>query len=200
MGRPAPGWNLWPKRRHRPFALPRPTSLVWLGRCADHRKPAAVKEAERAVPDDEMYDLSSDLDENELDENDLEDDGVLDASDTLDGEIGEDPLDAGFIPPDRWSAGEGFGTTLAEERAGESLDQLLAEEEPEPDPYADADLPEDGSASEQPEPRSGRLVADDEGAHPDAEADLVAHDVGIDGGAATAEEAAVHIQDEDDIT
>ncbi len=147
-----------------------------------------------------MYDQTADLDDSDLDENELEDDGVLDASDTLDGEIGEDPLDAGYLPPDRWSAGEGFGTTLAEERAGESLDQLLAEEEPEPDPYADPDLQPGGQAGEQAEPRSGRLVADDEGAHPDAEADLVAHDVGIDGGAATAEEAAVHVQDADDGT
>ena len=84
---------------------------------------------------------------------------------------------------------ERFGTTLAEEREGESLDQLLAEEEPEPDPYADPD----------PRPRAtcpgkarslrraaaaGRLVAEDEGAHPDSEPDLVARDVGIDGGAA----------------
>ena len=61
--------------------------------------------------------------------------------------------------------------------------------------YADADLPPDGSLTEQ-DPRSGRLVADDEGAHPDTEPDLVAHDVGIDGGAATAEEAAVHVQDD----
>jgi hypothetical protein len=152
------------------------------------------------VPDDEMYDQAANLDESDLDENELEDDGVLDASDTLDGEVGEDPLDAGYLPPDRWSAGEGFGNTLAEERAGESLDQLLAEEEPEPDPYADPELEPGSPAGEAAEPRSGRLVADDEGAHPDAQADLVAHDVGIDGGAATAEEAAVHVQDTGDGT
>jgi hypothetical protein len=40
-------------------------------------------------------------------------------------------------------------------------------------------------------------VAEDEGAHPDDEPDLVARDVGIDGGAAGAEEAAVHVTDED---
>ena len=45
------------------------------------------------------------------------------------------------------------------------------------------------------EPRSGRLVAPDEGAHSDAESDAVARDVGIDGGAAGAEEAAVHVTD-----
>ncbi len=48
------------------------------------------------------------------------------------------------------------------------------------------------------DPRAGRLVAEDEGAHPVGEADLVAHDAGIDGGAASAEEAAVHIVDDDD--
>jgi nitroreductase len=49
-----------------------------------------------------------------------------------------------------------------------------------------------------PDPRAGRLVAEDEGAHPAAEADLVAQDVGIDGGAASAEEAAVHVVEDDD--
>jgi hypothetical protein len=151
------------------------------------------------MPDDETYDPSSDPEENEL-----EDDGTLDAYDTLDGDPGDDPLDTGILPPDRWSAGEGFGTTLAEERAGESLDQLLAEEEPEPDPYADADLlpdellvdEDDSLADDGEDPRSGRLVAEDEGAHPDREPDLVARDVGIDGGAASAEEAAVHVVDD----
>jgi len=149
----------------------------------------------------------------------LEDDGVLDASDTLEGDPGHDPLDPGIVPADRWSAGERYGTTLAEERAGESLDQLLAEEEPEPDPYADDELsPGAPSARARDEvdelladedldglllddgadPRAGRLVAPDEGAHPDEEKDLIGRDVGIDAGAASAEEAAIHIVDDDD--
>jgi len=41
--------------------------------------------------------------------------------------------------------------------------------------------------------RSGRLLAEDEGYGPDLEKDEVAEDVGIDGGAPSAEEAAVHI-------
>jgi hypothetical protein len=140
-----------------------------------------------------------------------EDDGVLDASDTLDGDPGNDPLDTGIIPPDRWSAGEGYGNTLSEEEAGESLDQLLAEEEPDLDPYTEARKEEEAAEEDEdddvedellaegdvPEPRAGRLVAEDEGAHPDDEPDLVARDVGIDGGAAGAEEAAVHVTDED---
>jgi hypothetical protein len=48
------------------------------------------------------------------------------------------------------------------------------------------------------DPRAGRLVAPDEGAHPDTEPDLIGRDVGIDAGAASAEEAAVHIVDDDD--
>src|ERR1700734_3103214 len=92
-----------------------------------------------------------------------------DASDTLDGDPGDDPLDQGVAPPDRWSAGEGFGTTAEEEQEGESLNQLLAEEEPEPDPYADSGGSEDDDdedrraddlwGDDEPEPRSGRLVA-----------------------------------------
>jgi hypothetical protein len=139
--------------------------------------------------------------------NEMYDPAGLDASDTLDGDPGDDPLDQGIAPPDRWSAGEGFGTTAPEEQEGESLDQLLAEEEP--DPYAETDSDEGEGEGEnlraddlwgddEPEPRSGRLVADDEGAHADDEDELVAHDVGIDGGAASAEEAAVHVLDDDD--
>jgi Family of unknown function (DUF5709) len=136
---------------------------------------------------------------------DLEDYQVSDASDTLEGKPGDDPLDRGVIPPERWSAGI---RTAGEQ---ESLDQLLAEEEPDTPLDADDDLPEDGDDDAEadeyldglllddgPDPRAGRLVAEDEGAHADDEADLVARDVGIDGGAASAEEAAVHVVEDDD--
>jgi hypothetical protein len=151
--------------------------------------------------------------ENEIyEQDDIEDDGVLDASDTLEGNPGDDPLDPGILPADRWSAGMRFGSTEAEEEAGESLDQLLAEEEPDITVEADDEKPEDIAGDKDagdedvdglllddgPDPRSGRLVAEDEGAHSDAEADLVARDVGIDGGGAGAEEAAVHVVEDDD--
>jgi hypothetical protein len=122
---------------------------------------------------------------------DLEDYSVQEPSDSLTGDPGDpggDPLDRGVAPPERWSAGMRFGVTADEQEAGESLDQLLSEEEPDPALDVDGLLLDDG-----PDPRAGRLVAQDEGAHPDVEAGLVAHDVGIDGGAATAEEAAVHV-------
>ena len=41
--------------------------------------------------------------------------------------------------------------------------------------------------------RAGRLVDPDEGVREDAEKDLVAEDVGIDGAGASAEEAAMHV-------
>lgn len=47
--------------------------------------------------------------------------------------------------------------------------------------------------SEVGDARAGRLVAPDEGAHTDTVSEEVAEDVGIDGGAAGAEEAAVHV-------
>lgn len=112
----------------------------------------------------------------------------LDPSETLTGDNTEDPLDAGYSPPDREPTASHYGNTMDEQRAGESLDQRLAEEEPD----ISADDP-DGSAAA---PRAGRLVAPDEGAHEDSESDEVATDVGRAGSAATAEEAAVHIVEE----
>lgn len=140
---------------------------------------------------------------------DLTDYEVLDASDTLDGDPGDDPLDRGVAAPQRWSAAIRRGS---EQQAGESLDELLAEEEPdvadEQDDEPIGDLAGDEDAGDEdvdglllddgPDPRAGRLVAEDEGAHPDEEADLVARDTGIDGGGATAEEAAMHVVDDDD--
>ena len=148
---------------------------------------------------------------------DLDDYQVQDSTDTLSGAPGDDPLDRGVVPPERWSAGIRYGTTDTEQSTGESLDQLLAEEEPddtldetedEEEEYDEEYDEDDDDAGDEdveglllddgPDPRAGRLVAEDEGAHEDDEEDLVASDVGIDGGGATAEEAAIHIVEEDD--
>jgi hypothetical protein len=150
--------------------------------------------------------------ENRHESADLEDYEVEDSADTLDGAPGDDPLDRGVIPPERWSSAMRFGSTASEQESGESLDQLLAEEEPDVTEEADDERLEDIAGDEDaadedidglllddgPDPRAGRLVADDEGTDPDLEPDLLAHDVGVDGGAATAEEAAVHVVDDDD--
>jgi hypothetical protein len=151
-------------------------------------------------------------DENRHESADLEDYQIEDSGDTLDGAPGDDPLDRGVIPPERWSSAMRFGSTASEQESGESLDQLLAEEEPDITAEIDDERPEDIAGDEDaadedidglllddgPDPRAGRLVADDEGSRPDKEPDLVAHDAGIDGGGATAEEAAVHVVYDDD--
>lgn len=104
-----------------------------------------------------------------------------------------EPLDEGYSPPEKWSVAQGYGNTPLEEQTGESLDQRLRQEEPEPDPYDAAAQAGEDVSGEVGEDRAGRLVADDEGTHEDTEKDLVAEDVGIDGAAASAEEAAVHV-------
>ena len=113
----------------------------------------------------------------------------LDTSESLTGDNTQDALDAGgYDPPDREPKATRFGTTADEQATGETLDQLLAEEEP--------DITPDDSFEEE-EPRAGRLVAPGGDEFGDLETDAVAEDVGFDGGAASAEEAAVHVVDED---
>ncbi len=120
-----------------------------------------------------------------------------------------EPLDEGYSPPEKWSAGQKWGNTPLEEELGETLDMRLEQEIPEPDPYeqaeaeaevgehADDDIIGDGIGDEVGDDRAGRLIEPDEGAHTDVEPDAVAEDVGIDGAGAGAEAAAVHVVDED---
>ncbi|WP_253842346.1 hypothetical protein [Actinokineospora globicatena] len=42
-----------------------------------------------------------------------------------------DPLEEGIEPAEHWAEADKFGMTAAEQREGESLDQRLAEEEPD---------------------------------------------------------------------
>ena len=125
----------------------------------------------------------------------VDDEDQLQPEDTLNDRGVGDLLDEGYSPPEAWSAGEGFGSTADEALRGETLSQRLAQEDPEPNPYAEENEnvggPEVGGA------RSGRLVAPDEGAHSDVDKDLVAEDVGIDGAGASAEEAAVHVAEDE---
>ena len=56
----------------------------------------------------------------------------LDEIEQLDeDELGVDPLERGIEPPEHWSAADRHGTTQRELREGETLDQRLAQEEPE---------------------------------------------------------------------
>jgi hypothetical protein len=166
----------------------------------------AAAERSRDMPDERRHESA-----------DLGDYEALDASDTLDGSPGDDPLDRGVVTPDRWSAGIRFGTTAVEQQTGESLDQLLAEEEPDvafdTDHEVDEDIGWDENTTDEdigryllddgPDPRAGRLADEDAEVYEEgdnyllAHDDRVAHDLGTDGGGATAEEAAIHIVDDD---
>lgn len=123
---------------------------------------------------------------------------------TGDGSDVVDEMDRGYNPPEKYSVAQGYGNTPYEEAVGESLEQRLAQEEPDPTAKPIDELveeagqldDEDLTDHEVGDERAGRLVAPDEGAHTDTEKDLLAEDVGIDGAAASAEEAAVHVVDD----
>jgi hypothetical protein len=93
-----------------------------------------------------------------------------------------DALDAGYVPPDRPYGLDEDGVTAREMREGETLDELLRRER--------------GEEEEIDPDRAGRLTIEGEGAALETPDALEGVDVGIDGGAASAEEAAVHETDD----
>ncbi|MFV0451213.1 MAG: DUF5709 domain-containing protein [Propioniciclava sp.] len=118
------------------------------------------------------------------------------ADDTLVDRGVDDVLDEGYIAPDQWSVAEGFGNTPAEMKQGETLEMRVKQELPEDKGPDETPWNPDGESREVGKARSGRLV-DARGGHAgvDNEGESVAFSVGIDGGAASAEEAAVHVID-----
>ena len=143
---------------------------------------------------------------------DLEDYEVLDANDTLDGNPGDDPLDRGVSAPEHYSAGLKYA--LKGEEDEESLDDLLSEEEPDITAEDNDDSWDENETDaevkrldrdDDPDPRAGRLAtteADVYGEGTDVPAiqdgELLATDTGIDGGGASAEEAAIHVVSDED--
>ena len=128
----------------------------------------------------------------------LDIDDQLQEEDTLIDRGVDDVLDEGYSPPERPLGIDAYGTTTAEQRRGESLEQHLAEEEPDPamnlDALDDEEVDEQSAnAGEVGGRRAGRLIATDDGVGGDDESELWADDAGIDGAAASAEEAAVHV-------
>jgi hypothetical protein len=123
-----------------------------------------------------------------------DDDDQLSKEDTLIDRGVDDVLDEGYSPPEKWK----------EPRDDETLDELLSEEEPDPamqldDEDSGADVSEAFAEDDEVgDRRAGRLVAPDEGVNVDDESDLLATDVGIDGSGASAEEAAVHVIDDEE--
>lgn len=111
----------------------------------------------------------------------------------------EDELDRGYSPPEKMSGNMKHGTTTAEVLEGESFEDRLEQEVPEPDPYerAAAEDVADIDDGEVGDERAGRLVDPDQGGDADLDQSMVSSDAGIDGAAAGAEEAAVHVVPED---
>ncbi|MFE7271674.1 DUF5709 domain-containing protein [Streptomyces sp. NPDC057623] len=127
----------------------------------------------------------------------------LDLQDAVDERTYDDTLDEGYSPPEKPLGVTRHGTTAAEQHAGETLEERLTQELPDvtgPDGDDVGDLP--GGEGEPVDPeagtdRAGRLVAPDEGTGPATTKEEIAFDLGIDGGAAGAEEAAMHVVEDD---
>ena len=116
----------------------------------------------------------------------------LEQEDTLLDRGVDSVLDEGYSPPDR--PRRHLLETDLEQALGETLDERLAQEEPEiwetvDDPHAGMDEPD----------RAGRLSPADTEATGESASSLFARDVGRGGGAASAEEAAMHVIEEDDL-
>ncbi len=129
----------------------------------------------------------------------------LDMQDALDEPGLDETLDTGYSPPERPYVVNHAGTTARELHDGDTLEHRLTLEVPEvsaPDGDGIGDVP--GGVGEPVDAecgdeRAGRLVGADEGFWRGGSNDISARDVGIDGGAASAEEAAVHITRDEDL-
>jgi hypothetical protein len=111
----------------------------------------------------------------------LEGDGTEDT--TLD-DTGDNTGDAG----DQYRGSLRFGTTAAEEARGQSLDQLLAEEEPD---AVDDEGGQSDWSDRRPRRELAQLVTGGDGSHSRTDPDLVGLDLGETG--LSAEEAALHV-------
>ncbi|MEO5609658.1 MAG: DUF5709 domain-containing protein [Ornithinibacter sp.] len=161
---------------------------------------------------DQRENISDDLGDYSIDAEDQ-----LQPEDTLDQDDVEDVLDRGFSPPDSDRGSRAHGVTAEEQGREESIDERILQEVPDPDsaygaPDNESGMDVDQIGGDDPDAidaeddwlgdgevgnrRAGRLVSPDEGLGEDTEADLIGQDVGIDGAAASAEEAAVHVIDE----
>ena len=124
----------------------------------------------------------------------------LDEAESLDNPDLDDPLDEGISPNEQPWGTTAWGVTAEEEEEGEPLADRLRREVPDQDVEdrdegdglgdetdTDGELRDD----EVGDDRSGRLVLREDGE------DFFADDVGVDGAGASAEEAAVHLVEDD---
>jgi len=155
---------------------------------------------------------------NDLGDYSLDDEDQLQPEDTLDQEDVDDVLDLGYSPADHARGSLAHGVTAEEQHRDETIEERIRQEVPDPasaygapenesglddDERIGGDDPDSIAAEddwlgdgEVGDARAGRLVAPDGGNGIDDEKDLVGEDVGVDGAAASAEEAAVHVIEE----
>jgi len=158
-------------------------------------------------------------------ERDVDADHLVETPETLrDSDPEAPPMDRGIEASDRPLGAEKHGTTHQEAAEGEPLDERLAEEVPDvgahdpiddvvadhPETFgtgrADAELTGDdeladaygdiGDVGDDLDDPVGRLVEPDEGVRTDTEKDAVALAVGADGGGLSAEETAMHLEED----
>lgn len=121
-------------------------------------------------------------------------DGELDPDNALGTPTTEDLGEPGYSPPDLPRGVTRHGTTVREQREGESLDDRLAQENPDVEAAGGDDIGDlqDGEGepvdAESGLSRAGRLAVPSGG----STTTIVAEDVGPDDGITSAEEAAVH--------
>jgi hypothetical protein len=130
-------------------------------------------------------------------------DGVTytgDMENALDEPGYDEMLDTGYSPPEKPRAVGAYGTTAREQREGVPLADSLAGEEPDVAPPGGDGIGDQEGMWGEPvadslagEERTGRLAASDEPIR--LRTRLTARDVGVNGGAASAEEAAMHTYD-----
>ncbi len=126
----------------------------------------------------------------------------LDLENAIDERGLDDMVEEGYSPPEYPLGVEKFGTTGGEQLEGESLDERLAQETPDVQPPPGDGIGDLAGGDGEPvdeeagDLRSGRLTQDDYVSP--RRRDVTARDVGIDGGAASAEEAAMHTVPDDE--
>jgi hypothetical protein len=149
----------------------------------------------------------------------LDDEDQLQPEDTLIQEDVDDVLDRGYSPAEKLHGSIAHGVTVEEQQHEETIEERIRQENPDPDsaygaPENESGLEEERLGGDDPDSiaaeddwvgdrevgdeRAGRLVSPDEGVGEDHDEELVGEDVGVDGAAASAEEAAVHVIDEED--
>jgi uncharacterized protein DUF5709 len=121
--------------------------------------------------------------------------GLLEPEDVLEDDGYGEVLDRGYSPRDTAVVGDDYGDGLGERLAREVPE---AADEDDGDALGDV-VGTDGELrdDEVGDDRAGRLSEGDDG-YGDDENELLAEDEGIDGAAASAEEAAVHVVRDDD--